>query len=65
MVDAVVTRALIRLTQVTDTCLKRVIKEDGEEINFTQVSRPSPPSSSVSDYPPRISTASPESSTSE
>ena len=52
-VGVVVTRALLRLPQVTDKCLNLVIKEDGEELDFTQVSCPSPPSSSVSDsHPP-------------
>ena len=49
---AVVTRALMRLQQVTDACLNFVIKEDGTDLNFTQVSRPSPPASSVAYFPP-------------
>ena len=44
--------SLIRLPQVTDRCLKLVIKNDGTELNFTQVSRPSPPSSRTIPDPP-------------
>ena len=44
--------SLIRLPQVTDRCLDFVIKNDGTKLNFTQVSRPSPPSSRTIPYPP-------------